>query len=155
MTEGWQIAVDDLSTADIRGLLQQHFDAMLANSPPGSCHFLNFDELKGADVSFWSIREHGHLAGCGALRQIDSRHGEIKSMRTVDAFQRRGVAAHMLDHILSIARSRGYRRLSLETGSGESFASAISLYRRFGFVDCAPFGEYQEDVFSRFMSRSI
>lgn len=155
MTDRWQIAADNLSTADIRGLLQQHFDSMLANSPPGSCHFLDFDELNGADISFWSLREDGRLAGCGALRQIDSGHGEIKSMRTADAFLRRGVATHMLDHILGIARARGYGWLSLETGSGEAFAAATSLYHRFGFVDCAPFGDYQEDVFSRFMTRRI
>lgn len=155
MTVNWQIAVDDRSAVDIRGLLQQHFDAMLASSPPGSYHFLDFDGLNAPDISFWSIREDGLLAGCGALRQIAEDHGEIKSMRTADAFQRRGVAAQMLDHILGVARARGYRRLSLETESGEAFKAAISLYRRFGFIECGPFGDYCEDAFSLFMTRPI
>ena len=153
--DDWQIATDDLSAPDIRALLQQHFDAMLATSPAGSCHFLDFDGLVDPAVTFWAIREDAALAGCGALREIDARHGEIKSMRTADSHLRRGAAARMLDHIIAEARARGYRRLSLETGSGEAFEPAINLYRRRGFVDCGPFGDYRDDPFSRFMTRIL
>ncbi|WP_314817360.1 GNAT family N-acetyltransferase [Sphingopyxis jiangsuensis] len=151
----WQIVEDDLSGAAIRALLEVHFSGMLANSPPGSCHFLDFDGLNAPDVTFWSIHCGGELAGCGALKMLDARHGEIKSMRTAESYLRRGVAARMLEHILTQARRRGLERLSLETGSGEAFAPAIALYRRFGFVDCPPFGDYRPDPFSRFMTRRL
>lgn len=151
----WRIVEDDLSSAAIRALLEQHFAGMLANSPAGSCHFLDFDGLRAGNVTFWSIHDGDTLAGCGALKQLDAAHGEIKSMRTADAFLRRGVAARMLDHIIDEARRRGLARLSLETGSGAAFEPAIALYRRYGFDDCAPFADYKPDPFSRFMTRVV
>ncbi len=151
----WRIVEDDLSGAAIRALLERHFAGMLANSPAGSCHFLDFDGLRAGNVTFWSIHDGDTLAGCGALKQLDAAHGEIKSMRTADAFLRRGVAARMLDHIIDEARRRGLARLSLETGSGAAFEPAIALYRRYGFDDCAPFADYKPDPFSRFMTRVV
>ena len=151
----WRIVEDDVSGAAIRALLEQHFAGMLANSPAGSCHFLDFDGLNADDVTFWSIHAGDTLAGCGALKMLDAAHGEIKSMRTADAFLRRGVAAHMLDHIVAEAHGRGLKRLSLETGSGAAFEPAIALYRRYGFDDCEPFADYKPDPFSRFMTREI
>ena len=153
---GYVIAEDDLSQPDIRALLEQHFAGMLANSPKGSCHFLDFDGLNGPDVTFWAVRDGaGALAGCGAVREIDSAHGEIKSMRTADASLRKGAGATMLIHIIAAARARGYERLSLETGSGAAFEPAWALYRRFGFAECGPFGDYVEDPFSRYMTLEL
>lgn len=149
------ITPDDLSGPAIRALLEEHFAGMLSHSPPGSCHFLDFEGLNAPSVTFWSIWDGDALAGCGALKQLDPHHGEIKSMRTHADHIRKGVAAHMLAHIMAEARSRGMARLSLETGTAEAFAPAISLYRRFGFVDCAPFGDYGPDPFSHFMTREI
>ncbi len=151
----WRIVEDDLSGAATRALLEQHFAGMLANSPAGSCHFLDFDGLNAPDVTFWSIHEGDRLAGCGALKMLDAAHGEIKSMRTADAFLRRGVAARMLEHIIAEAQHRGVGRLSLETGSGAAFEPAIALYRRYGFADCPPFACYKPDPFSRFMTCEI
>lgn len=155
MNPVWRIVEDDLSGAPIRALLEEHFAGMLANSPPGSCHFLDFDGLRAGDVTFWSIHNDNVLAGCGALRMLDSRHGEIKSMRTARTFLRQGVAACMLGHIMAEARLRGVERLSLETGSGAAFEPARALYGRHGFADCEPFADYKSDPFSRFMTRRI
>lgn len=68
MNSGWRIVEDDLSGPAIRALLEEHFAGMLANSPAGSCHFLDFDGLRGDGVTFWSIHRGGDLAGCGALK---------------------------------------------------------------------------------------
>lgn len=149
------IKEDDLSGTEIRALLESHFAHMLANSPKDSCHFLDFNGLKGPDVTLWSVWNGDTLAGCGALRELDSDHGEIKSMRTHANHLRKGAAATMLDHILKTARDRGYARLSLETGSGEAFEAAAALYRRYGFTPCPPFADYREDPFSRFMTLAI
>ena len=151
----WRIVEDDLSGAAIRGLLEVHFAGMLANSPAESCHFLDFDGLRADGVTFWSIHRGDELAGCGALKMLDGVHGEIKSMRTAESFLRQGVAAHMLDHILEVARTRGLERLSLETGSSGAFEPALALYQRYGFTECAPFADYQPDPFSRFMTRAL
>lgn len=150
-----QIKEDDLTGNEIRALLETHFAGMLANSPADSCHFLDFDGLNAPDVTFWSIWDADSLAGCGALKELDAEHGEIKSMRTHADHLRKGVAAKMLTHIISEARERGYRRLSLETGSTEAFIPALALYEAHGFAYCPPFGDYVEDPFSRFMTLAI
>jgi putative acetyltransferase len=151
------ITPDDLTGTEIRALLEQHFAGMLSNSPKDSCHFLDFEGLKGPGVTFWSVWSGagGQLAGCGALREIDPTHGEIKSMRTADAFLRKGAGAAMLSHIIETARARGYARLSLETGTGAAFDAAHGLYHRFSFVPCGPFGDYVEDPFSRYYTLEL
>ncbi len=150
-----RIMEDDLTGPDIRALLETHFAGMLANSPEGSCHFLDFDGLNAPDVTFWSIWDRDSLAGCGALKELSAEHGEIKSMRTHADHLRKGVGAMMLTHIIAEARERGYQRLSLETGSTEAFIPALALYEAHGFQFCPPFGDYVEDPFSRFMTLAI
>jgi putative acetyltransferase len=150
-----QITPDDLTGPQIRALLEVHFAGMLASSPPGSCHFLDFDGLNAPDVTFWSIWDASSLAGCGALKQLDTCHGEIKSMRTAADHLGKGVGTAMLRHIIAEAKTRGMTRLSLETGSGDAFAAAHALYLRFGFEYCPPFGDYTDDPFSRFMTLEL
>lgn len=150
-----EIREGGLDDSRVRGLLEQHFAGMLANSPKDSTHFLDFSGLAAPDVTFWTVWDGEDLLGCGALRQLDPGHGEIKSMRTASEHLRRGTGAKLVGHILTAARSRGYKRVSLETGSGEAFDAAHALYRQFGFTECGPFGDYREDPFSRFLSRVV
>ena len=144
----FDIRVDDLSGPDVAALLAEHLASMHGHSPPGTVHALGLERLRAPDVTFWCVRQRGELVGCGALRQLDARHGELKSMRTAAAHLRRGVAAALLRHMLAEARARGYRRVSLETGSGPAFEPAQALYRRFGFERCPPFADYRDDGFS-------
>lgn len=149
------IIEDNLTGPEIRALLEEHFAGMLANSREESCHFLDFDGLKGPGVTFWSIWNDAQLMGCGAMKEIDPAHGEVKSMRTHSAQLRKGAAAAMLEHIIATARERGYQRLSLETGSTPAFDPAHALYLRYGFEYCGPFADYKEDPFSRFMTLTL
>jgi putative acetyltransferase len=146
------IRVDDLNGPEIIQLLQEHLHSMTLHSPPESIHALDIEKLRKPDITFWTVWQDSKLMGCGALKELDAAHGEIKSMRTASAHLRKGVATAMLTHILEEARRRSYRRLSLETGSMEAFAPARSLYARFGFKPCAPFAEYVEDPYSVFMT---
>ncbi|MGC1467902.1 MAG: GNAT family N-acetyltransferase [Sphingorhabdus sp.] len=150
-----RIIEDDLTGPEIRALLEEHFAGMLANSPKDSCHFLDFEGLKGPGVTFWSVWDEAALMGCGALKEIDPTQGEVKSMRTHADQLRKGAAAAMLDHIIATAKARSYQRLSLETGSGPAFDAAHGLYLRYGFEYCPPFADYKEDPFSRFMTLSL
>ena len=137
-------------------LLRFHAAGMLANSPEGSCHFLDLSGLRRPDVTFWSAWDGDELTGVGALKQLDAGHGEIKSMRTKPEHLGKGVGAHLLRQIMATARERGYHRLSLETGSGDAFDAVHALYRKFGFSECGAFGDYpQDDPFSRFMTRVL
>lgn len=148
-----QIKIDDLLGADVARLLQAHLDEMHLHSPPESVHALDLDALRRPEITFWAVRNgDGELMGCGALKHLDATHGEIKSMRTTPSHQRKGVAARLMRHLLETARYRGYRRLSLETGSMAFFEPARALYKRFGFELCGPFADYIEDPNSMFMT---
>jgi putative acetyltransferase len=149
------IKVDDLSGAEIHELLREHLRSVALLSPPESVHALDLESLRKPEITFWTVWEDGQLLGCGALKELDPQHGEIKSMRTSSSHLRKGVAKRLLDHILEEARRRSYRRLSLETGSGEAFAPARTLYAGFGFTDCGPFADYVEDPYSVFMTREV
>lgn len=136
-------------------LLDEHLRGMAMLSPTESIHALGHDALLQPDIGFWSVWQGDALMGCGAIKRLDDAHGEIKSMRTAAAFQRQGVAACLLQHLIDEAARRGMRRLSLETGSMAGFAPAHCLYERFGFTRCAPFSDYREDPNSLFFSREI
>jgi putative acetyltransferase len=150
-----KIIVDDLSGPEVHALLQEHLDSMQLYSPPESIHALNLEELRKPEIAFWTAWENDVLLGCGALKALDSQHGEIKSMRTSAQHRRQGVARELLRHIIEVATQRGYKRLSLETGSHEAFMPARTLYVSFGFTYCEPFGDYQLDPFSVFMTLEI
>ena len=149
------IKVDDLSGAEIHELLQQHLRAVALHSPPESVHALDIEDLRKPDITFWTAWEGRRLLGCGAIKQLNARHAEIKSMRTSSSHLRKGVAKTLLGHILEEARRRSYSRVSLETGSMEAFAPARNLYTDFGFEYCEPFAEYVEDPYSVFMTREL
>lgn len=150
-----RIKVDDLSGPEVHELLREHLRNMMLHSPPESVHALDLDGLRRPEITFWTVWEGGHLLGCGALKALDAQHGEIKSMRTSERHLRKGVAKHMLGHILEEARKRGCRRVSLETGSADAFAPARALYASFGFTYCEPFADYVEDPHSVFMTRTL
>ncbi len=147
-----EIRVDDLNGAEIQALLAEHLKCMYEASPPECVHALNVDSLRNSEITFWSIWDGGALAGCGALKELTPVDGEIKSMRTSAGFLGRGVASALLRYIVDEARRRGYRSLSLETGSVAYFLPARNLYKKFGFQECGPFGNYLEDPYSIFMT---
>ncbi len=149
------IRLDDLTGSDIIRLLREHLQGVAQYSPPESIHALDLDGLRRPEITFWSVWHDGELMGCGALKELDRRHGEIKSMRTSAAHLRKGVAARLMQHILEQAERRGYEHVSVETCSMEGFAPAHRLYARFGFVMCRPFADYVEDPNSTFMTRAI
>ncbi len=150
-----EIRVDDLSHPAVLALLASHLAAMAEVSPPESRHALDVSGLRGPGLTFWTVWDREQLLGCGALKALDSTHGELKSMRTAPGQERRGVASTLLRHLIDEARRRGYRRLSLETGSMTYFEPAHRLYRKFGFVDCGPFGGYRLDPNSVFMTMPL
>ena len=145
------VMLDDLSSTDARAVVAEHLSGMDANSPPGHVHALAIEALTAPNVTFWTARIEGELRGCGALKELHSLAGEIKSMRTRAKFLRRGVAQALLDTIVQTARDRDYATMYLETGTGEAFEAAHRLYLRNGFEWCGPFADYRATDFSVFM----
>jgi putative acetyltransferase len=149
------IKIDALNGAAIFNLLSEHLSDMYAVSPPESVHALDINKLRQPEITFWTIWDGESLAGCGALKELDTTSAEIKSMRTANAFRRRGVAASLLSHMINEAVNRQYKTLYLETGSVDFFRPAVKLYESFGFGYCGPFANYELDPFSLFMKREL
>ena len=150
-----EIRIDDLTGLEIVELIGEHLHGMTLNSPLESIHALNLRQLQSPEITFWSAWEDNELLGCGALKEINDSHGEIKSMRTSSLHLRKGVAKRLLQHIIKEAKRRGYRCLSLETGSMDAFEPARTMYASFGFEYCSPFSDYQEDPYSVFMKKAL
>ena len=149
------IRIDDLKGPEIRGLLEEHLRSMHLHSPPESVHALDIEALRQPEITFWTVWENGELLGCGALKELDPQHAEIKSMRTSSQHLRKGIAKYLLNHIVKEARQRGYKHLSLETRSMEAFEPARRMYVGFGFEYCGPFADYVEDPNSVFMKKEL
>lgn len=141
----------DVSDPEVLALLKAHLAGMQAHSPPGSVHALEPEGLQTAEVSLYAVWDADDLMAIGALKKVDATTAEIKSMRTAAAHLRRGAAAFLVEYLMTIALTRGYHRLSLETGSGPAFEPALALYRRYGFEYGEAFGGYKASAFNQFM----
>ena len=150
-----RIEVDDLSRPAVIALIEEHLRNMYEISPPEEVFAFDVSKLRAAEVSFWTAWNGDVLLGCAALKELSPTQGEIKSMRTPSALRRTGAGRALLEHILAVARARGYRELYLETGRHPAFWPAQTLYRSVGFEQCGPFAAYRENGNSVFMSLSL
>ena len=149
------ITAGDLEDPRVRALLAEHLAGMHASSPPGSVYALDLSGLQRPEITFVTAWDGEELLGCGALKELDTTTGELKSMRTAKPHLRKGVARQILEHLVALARSRGYTRVSLETGSGPAFEPALALYRTYGFVDGPVFGDYTATEFNQFLHLAL
>ena len=150
-----EIGVDDPNAEDVRELLLRHLEFARANTPPEDVHALEVGQLADPAVTFYSYRRDGELLAVGALKQIDGRHAELKSMHTAAAARRGGIGRAMVEHLIGVARDHGFSRVSLETGSTQAFAPARSLYAEAGFTPCGPFGDYHPGRGNTFMTMAL
>lgn len=149
------IGIADPRTDDVGQLIEHHLAFGRANSPPQDAHALEVDGLLDPAIVLFGIRSRGELLAIGALKRLDDQHAEVKTMHTVEQARGRGIGRAMLDHLLAVARARGFERVSLETGSMDAFAPARSLYASAGFAPCEPFGDYRQSPNSSYMTISL
>ena len=143
MTTASPIAVDDPRAQDVRALLERHLTFCLSETPPEHSFALDVDALRQPGITFYSYRDaDGTVLGVGAIKDLGAGQAELKSMHTAAEARGRGVGRAMLDHLLAVARARGYQRLWLETGTTPGFAAARTLYERAGFSPAEPFADY-------------
>lgn len=147
--------IDDLTSRQVQELVFEHLRGMHANSPPGHVNAFAIESLQRPEVTFWSIWKGTELCGCAAMKELDAQSGEIKSMRARPQYLRKGVGQYALEVITDTARQRGYRRLFLETGTGDAFEAAHRLYVKNGFDRCGAFGGYTATHFNIFMTKSL
>jgi len=145
------VALDDPFAPDVRALLEEHLSDMWATSPPESVHALEPAALIGPAMAFFTARDGQFLLGCGALKDLGTGEGEVKSMRTTAASRGRGVGSALLTRVIQEARERGFSAVRLETGVEDYFAPARAMYVKFGFEVCGPFDTYTDDPNSVYM----
>lgn len=149
------IEIDPLESDDIKFVLERHLQTMHANSPPESVHALDLSGLKHKEITFWSLAFEGKIIGCGAIKELDKKSAEIKSMHILSEYRGRGFSKLMLEKILVVAKERNYEILYLETGTQDSFIAARELYKLYGFTEREPFGDYKLDPFSSFFEKKL
>jgi putative acetyltransferase len=151
----FDIAIADPRIEDVRQLVEHHLKFGRLHSPPRDAHALEIDGLLDPAVTLFSIRRHGELVAIGALKRLDDRHAELKTMHTAEHVRGLGIGRAMLDHLLTVARERGFERVSLETGVMDAFAPARSLYVSAGFAPCEPFGDYRRSPNTTYMTMMV
>jgi putative acetyltransferase len=147
-----RIEVDDVTRPQVLELLEEHLRNMYELTPPEFVFAFDASKLRAPGIVFWTAWEDDTLLGCAALKELSPTQGEVKSMRTPANLRRRGAGRALLHHILLVARERGYQELFLETGNHPAFKAAQTLYRSVGFRECGPFGSYNDNGNSVFMS---
>ncbi|MBU1358633.1 MAG: GNAT family N-acetyltransferase [Gammaproteobacteria bacterium] len=159
MPPALRIRLDPLHDPRITAFLEEHLVDMRRVSPPESVYALGLEALRHPDIRFWSawleLPSGAVLSATAALKRLDGGHAELKSMRTAAALRGQGIGGRMLKHMIAEAQASGFVRLSLETGSQPFFAPARALYERHGFRGCAPFGGYNDDPTSHFMTLAL
>jgi putative acetyltransferase len=147
------IAPDDPRDPEVRALLERHLAFARETTPAEGVHALDVDALLDPAVTLFTFRRNGEVLAVGALKRLDAGHAELKSMHTAAAARGQGIGRAMVDHLVGVARERGVRRVSLETGNLDAFGPARALYAGAGFEPCAPFGEYVDSPTSACMTR--
>jgi GNAT superfamily N-acetyltransferase len=90
------------------------------------------DEYSPPGGAFLLAEENGEYFGCVGLRRLADGVGEIKRLYVRPVARGRGVGRLLADGVVAAARSRGYRRLVLDTLS--FMREAQALYVSMGFV---------------------
>lgn len=150
-----QIAIDDPRRPDVQALLERHLQFARAQTPPEHSFALDLEGLVDPAITLFSVRADGSLLGIGAIKRLGPDHAEIKSMHTAETARGRGIGRDLLAYLLGVARARGFRRVSLETGTTAAFAPARALYHSAGFVPCGPFAGYQPSEVNLFMTLEL
>ena len=140
---------------EVNELLKNHFIELRAASPEGSAHVLDIPGLKIESIKFWSLWENDKLMGCGALKFIDQKHGEFKSIRVHQNFRNKGYGIKIINHLIEEAKKLNIERISLETGAGEFFDPARKLFKKCNFLPCDPFAHYKKDKNSIYLTKII
>jgi putative acetyltransferase len=150
-----EIRPADPGETGVRALILAQLEYGRAASPPEDAHALEPEAFAGPSVALFAAHEGDAVLAIGALVRLDDEHGELKGMHTAASARGRGLGRAMLARLVAEARGRGYRRVSLETGTMAAFAPARTLYENAGFTPCAPFADYVASENSVYLSLPI
>ena len=97
------------------------------------------EEMTPPNGFFVLARIDGRAVGCGGLRRIDRRVGEIKRMWTASEARGQGVARRVLHKLEALAHEAGIETLRLDTN--RVLVEAQAMYRRNGYREIARYND--------------
>lgn len=121
--------------------------------PPESNHLVDLATLEKPSVAFFVARHDGAIAGCCALADAGDGSAEIKRMFVDPVARGLSIASLLMQALEALAAERHLAAIRLETGIHQP--EAIGLYRKFGYVEIPPFGDYRPDPLSLFMEKRL
>ena len=147
------IALESPEQSHVRALIAE-LDAFSDQlTPPESRHRTELSSLAQPNVLFAVARAaDGHAIGCAAIVLL-AEYGELKRMYVEPSARGQGIGSAMLKFLEAEARSRGCKKLMLETGDKHHLAHRAYLAN--GFHERGPFGEYSPGPLSVFMEKAI
>jgi putative acetyltransferase len=145
----------DILSPTARALIEALNAELSSRYPePGANHFrLDPDEVADGQGAFLIASSFGKPVGCGAVRRIEARTGEIKRMYVSPEARGRGFGRAVLAALEAEARALGITRLVLETGLRQG--EALALYERAGFSRIPAFGEYVNSPLSVCLAKEV
>lgn len=150
-----RIADCDPGHPDTARLIARSDALMSALYPAESNHFDGPDTLRQANVRFVAAWAGERVVGCGAVKCLPGppAYGEIKRVFVDEAVRGRGIARAIMAVLEASLLDHGIALVRLETGIHQP--EAIGLYRRLGYVERPPFGDYRPDPLSLFMEKRL
>lgn len=146
-----RIAIESPAQPDVIALIDALDAYQVPLYPIESHHGIDIDALSAPNVLFAVARDdNGDAIGCCAI-VIEPEYGEIKRMYTQPQARGKGVARALVTLLETEARAQGCTCFMLETGYLQP--EAIAFYESMGYRTRPPFGSYQEDPNSIFMSK--
>lgn len=138
---------------DVRVLIAELNEVLLALTPPDYCFHMTADEMAQADTTVFVARADGEAVACGALRRHDQGIGEVKRMYTRPEWRGQKIGKQILDHIEQLARHEALERLVLETG--DRHPAAWRVYEQAGFARCGAVLDYPDSAYSVFYEKRL
>lgn len=140
------------TSADAQALIAHSEALMSALYPSESNHFEPAVNLLPPHGAFWGCWIGDELVGCGGVKHHDG-YGEIKRLFVLDSARGRGVARQLMAQFEAELTGRGVSLARLETGIHQP--EALALYRRLGYQERGPFGDYGPDPLSAFFEKQL
>ncbi len=147
------LALEDPDQPEVRALLVASDTYMASLYPAESNHLVDVAALQQPDVRFFVARHDAQAVGCGAILLAGEGRAEIKRMWVDPTARGLRLGARLLERLELAARQAGCHVLQLETGISQP--EALALYRKAGFTEIAPFGDYKPDPLSLFMEKAL
>ena len=147
------IAVETARAEGIHELIALSDAYSAERYPPEGNFATSLEGLDSPEIALAVARIDGRALGCVGLKFETGGTAELKRLFVHADARGSGLGRKLMDFIEALARERGVRRINLETGPLNT--EAVRLYQAYGYGECGPFGDYEANPYSLFMTKSL